>query len=414
MSDPRQAFNLQGVSPAEAREQAQNAAREASLASKPPEAITLLIEGKEVPVISANISRSIDTMADAWTCDIQWIPGKDKDLDNRVGPYSYAKAQIFIGSRLVNTGRLYSVKNHFDEQGLTKHLEFWSYTADLIDSHMPPLAGWEWQNSSLYDIASGLCQALGASPPLSVGISQIVTGPLWTQISEPFDFVQGQITETYADLFTKLAFQRGALVTNDRYGMLLITHGATSGPVVASLGEQDLQAYMQSIGAQTAKSQGWEAAFDGRKRFATYAIYGQTGYPIENKDANGNYLTIESEASDEKVPISRRTNIIVSDVPSIGGSGVTAAWHRSRQLVESLSIPFPVIGFYTPKGDLWNPNDFVIVQAPSLDINIATKFLVRQIDYEHSAAGQTATLHLVPPEVYTGETVREPWSGRIA
>jgi hypothetical protein len=89
-------FNLQGISPAQMREQAQIRAREAALASKPKDAITFLIEGKEVPIISANISRSIDTMADGWTCDLEWIPGRDKALDDRIGPYTYAKVQIYI------------------------------------------------------------------------------------------------------------------------------------------------------------------------------------------------------------------------------------------------------------------------------------------------------------------------------
>jgi prophage tail gpP-like protein len=373
----------------------------ASMRSKKPEEVTFLIEGREIPIISASISRSIDTMADGWTCDLQWIPGRDKQLDARIGPYTYAKVQIYIGQRLVNTGRLYAVKNQFNERGLTKHLECWSYTADLVDSMITPLSQYEWQATDLYGIAQKECQQFG----IDVGISQIVTGARYSRLTEPFDVVQAGMTETYSDLFTKLAYQRGAMCTNDLYGMLLLTMGALTGPIAATLGEQDIRAYQESIGGSSAKSEGWAAGFDGRKRFATYAVYGQSGNPEESSN-----LGILSEATDSRVPQGRRTNIIVSDVTA-GNANVTAAWHRSRQLVQALTIPFPVIGYYTPAGGLWNPNDLVIVQAPSLDINIATKFLVRQIDYEYTTGGETAKLYLVPPEVYTGEPVREPWSG---
>ena len=386
----------------ELREARLGAARQQNMASRDANTITLIIEGLEIPVLSARISRSIDTVADAWTAEIPWTPGVDKELDRRVGPYTYCRAQIYIGSRLVNTGRLYTVKNIFGKNGLTKQLEFWSYTADLVDSMMPPNSGWQWNNSSLHEIASALCRPFG----ITVSISKQVTGKDYTQINEKFDIIQGEITQTYADLFTKLAFQRGGLVTNDRYGMLLLTMGAKIGPVVASLGEMELEAYRRHLDSTSARSQSWEAAYDGRKRFATYAVYGQSGNPEEYGDQG-----ILSEALDAKVPPGRRTNIIVSDQTG-GNVGVTAAWHRSRQLVDALTIQFPVIGYYTPAGELWDPNDFVNIKAPSMDINIATKFLVRQIDYEYTSAGETGLLHLVPPEVYTGESLREPWSGR--
>jgi len=394
-------------------------ALQTALRHKPRNEVTFLLEGREVPILNAKISRSIDTVADGWTCEVEWIPGRDKDLDRRIGPYTYARAQIYIGPRLVNTGRLYTVRNTFTAQGLVKQLECASYTADLVDSDMPPFSGYQFQGSSLPDIASTLCRQMknvdgsALTPPISVGISRILTGADYTRVVTPFDIVQTQLTEKYSEFFTRLAYQRGALVTNDRYGMLLITMGAKTGPEVATLGEQDIAAYRQALAGSNAQSQSWGASFDGRQRFSTYAVYGQSGAPLEydadeSEDTGG---AMYSVATDDRVPGSRRTNIIMGDIAA-GGAGVTAAWHRSRQLVKALTIPFPVIGWYTPAGELWNPNDFVTALAPSLDINIATHFLVRQIDYDHSASGQTATLYLVPPEVYTGQPVREPWSGR--
>ena len=342
-------------------------------------------------------------MADGWTCEIEWIPGRDAELDRRVGPYTYARAQIYIGSRLVNTGRIYNVKNRFAKAGLTKVLECYSYTANLVDSDLPSSGQtWQWQNSSIDAIARSVCGTLGGTPAITVGIgSAIYNQGAAGRVQEPFDFVQASLTDSCSDIFTKLAFQRGALITNDRYGMLLITMGASKGPIIASLGEGDLAAYRANQATQNAKSEGWEATFNGRERWNEYNVYSQSG----------DGAPIMGQSTDAKVITGRVTNIVVNDNGG-GNVGITAAWHRSRQVVKALTIPFPVIGFYTPDGALWNPNDLVMVQAPSLDIATATRFLVRQIDYEHTAESQTGTLYLVPPEVFTGETVREPWTGR--
>ena len=361
--------------------------------------ITFLIEGREVPVISAKISRSIDTLADGWTCEIEWIPGRDKELDKRVAPFTYAKVELYIGSRLVNMGFLYTVRTQVTANGITKQLECASYTADLVDSDMPPLIAYEWTSSSFYQIANSLCQPMG----IDVGIgSAVIDG----RANLAFDYIQAEVTETYGDLLTKLAFSRGMLVTNDRYGMLLLTMGLRQGPVMATLGEVDLRSYFEAqLATGAAKSQGWSAVYDGRQRWGTYAVYGQSGIPEDDG------TVIQSEATDLKIPAIRRTNIIVSNNIS-ANVGVSAQWHMAQGIVKAETIPFPVIGWYTPAGTLWDPNTFVVVQAPSLDINTATKFLVRQIEYEHTVQGQTATLYLVPPEVYTGEPIVEPWSGK--
>ena len=373
------------------------------MASKPREEVTFLIEGREIPVVSARISRSIDTVADGWTVEVEWIPGRDAALDARVSPYTYARAQIYIGTRLVNTGRIYQVTNHFGDAGLTKKLECASYTANLVDSDLPTSGEtWEWSNSSIDAIARNICGALKGNPAITVGIgSAVYAQGKAARVQEPFDVVQASLTERCGEIMTRLAFQRGALVTNDRYGMLLITMGNSKGPIVAQLGEGDIKSYMQSLPGGKAKSQGWEATFNGRERWNVYNVF----------SASGDGSQIMGTSSDDKVIVGRVTNIVVSD-NGVGNVGVSAAWHRSRQVVKALTIPFPVIGFYTPDGALWNPNDLVMVQAPSLDIPVSTRFLVRQVDYEYTAASETGTLYLVPPEVFTGEPVREPWSGR--
>jgi len=347
-------------------------------------------------------------VADRFAVEIAWMPGRDKALDERVAPNTYCKASIYIGTRPVNTGCLYTPRTKFRPDGLTKTLECASFTADIVDSHIDPaIHKGEWQLSTLYDISRDICSQ---HEGLKSGIGQIFYRPEnaanLRKLNERFDVVQHELTQTGADFLTRLAFQRGALITNDRYGQLLITMGARTGAPVATLGEEDIRAYLQNPSRGSAASEGWEAEWDGRERFGTYAVYGQSGSP----EADGGE-TIQSVATDKNASAGRRNNIIVTDSDA-GGASLTAAWHRNQKLVKAMTIPFPVIGFYAPGGDLWNPNDFITALAPSLDILTSTRFLVRQIDYEHTAASQTGTLYLVPPEVYTGDVPKEPWSGR--
>ena len=109
---------------------------------------------------------------------------------------------------------------------------------------------------------------------LGIGVRTNLGAAKW---AEPFPYVQAELTETYADLFTRIAFQRGMLVTNDEQGNLFLTCAETSGMPVASLGEGDVKAYQQAQAAQGARSPNWQSKFDGRKRFGVFTVYGQSG-----------------------------------------------------------------------------------------------------------------------------------------
>jgi prophage tail gpP-like protein len=378
-------------------EAAERRAQQARMAGKAKNAFTLVLDGMEVPVLSGRVSRSIDTPADGWTAEIAWLPGKDRELDKRVRPFGYTKAQVYLGPTLVNTGRLYTVTNSFGVAGLTKQLEGWSYTADLVDSHVTPkdrdhLTGaWQynWTGLSVWNICNALCR------PLGIGVRTNLGAAKWT---EPFPYVQAELTETYADVFTKLAFQRGMLVTNDEEGALFLTTAKRTGFPVATLGEGDIAAYQKSQAASGVKSPKWEAKFDGRKRYGTYTVYGQSGMADD----------IQSTETDPVVPASRIMNVISGD-DTIGNVGVAAKWKRSKQLVEALSIPFPVTTWCDAYNQLWAPNTFVTVVAPSIHVDKGFTFLIREVEYLHEAGGQTAQLSLVPLQVYTGEDLKEPW-----
>ena len=375
------------VSPGILRERAERQAQIKRMAAKPKEAFTLVLEGLEVPVLSGRIVRSIDTVADGWSAEISWTPGKDRQLDHRVAPYAYPKAQVYLGSTLVNTGRLYTVQNGLGGQGLTKQLEGWSYTVDLVDSTIGEEGGYEWASISVWELCLALLKPLGLQVKTNLGdiVVPTMTGPI--RVAKRFDWIQADPTQTYADFITKCAFQRGMLVTNDEEGNLFLTAANVKSAPVATL--QEGQPPVQA----------WEAKFDGRKRFYSYAVSG----------TSGDGVPLEAVEYDRVVPTTRRTAVTVGDT-DLGGIGMVAAWKRSQQLAEALSISLPVTGWYTPQGELWKPNTLVHVVAPSIHVEKGFTFLIREVECVQAAAGQTATLHLLPPHVYTGGKIEEPWA----
>jgi len=397
-------------------EQAQRTGQIARMSAKSKQAFTLIIDGYEVPVLSGRVSRSIDTVVDGWTAEIAWVPGQDKRLDPLVAPFAYPKAQVYLGQTLVNTGRLYDVTNNVTATGITKTLEGASYTADLVDSMIDPGVGpsGECNNLSVWNICHALMDPLGLGVKTDLNDVVVATPNIAggkVRVASPFQIVDIGMTETYAELFTRLAFQRGMLVTNDEYGNLFLTNAHTTGVPVATLGEGNVQDYLKAQSASgNVRSPSWAAKFDGRKRFYKYTVYCWSGMGDGYEStAQDNYMPINSQAVDTSIPKTRRTHVLAGD-NEIGGAQISAQYKRSMQLAEALTIPFPVTTWYDGHGKLWTPNTLVRVQAPSIHIPNGFTFLIRQVEYTHEGSGQTATLSILPPQVYTGEAIKEPWA----
>ena len=71
--------------------------------------VELKIEDRIVPVQSANVTRTMDTVADAWTATIAWKPGLDKELDKLTKRDAMPNASISLDGELMVSGILYDV-----------------------------------------------------------------------------------------------------------------------------------------------------------------------------------------------------------------------------------------------------------------------------------------------------------------
>lgn len=355
----------------------------AVLSGVQPEDLTIMIAGQRVPVLDARIVRTMDTGADGWTARIHWTPGADPDVDKSTRPYSYAKAAAYIGDQILVNGLLYSVETEYLIEGRAKTLRGYSFTADAIDSTIKP--PYERNNITLEQLAADLVAPTG------------IKAVFETDTGGPFDRVTAQETDTIFSHLAKLAAQRGVLVSSTVNGDMVFLRAAVDSPIVGTIAEG------QPIGI------GYRAVYDGRKRFNAYKCIAA--------DAGASLLWTDSPSASPKtqtavdniVPRSRFRTFQTDDTMP-GNIKNAAEWRRSRQLIEALTMEFPVFGWYAPDGNLWRENTRVTVVSETLGVPDGYTFIIRAVEYALSGDGRVATLSLIPPQAYTGEPLEDIWT----
>lgn len=193
-------------------------------------------------------------------------------------------------------------------------------------------------------------------------------------------------TEFIWDHLKKLAMQRAVVISSDTAGNLVCDNVSTTG-TIGTLTPGD--------GLYLGTSGGW----DGRKQYFSYTAYG-TG-PKKN---------LKAVSKNNGVPRSRMLAFSANDTDS---DSIQKAADNRRNLSasEALSIPLPVSSWYGPDGELWTPNTLVTLVDPRLFLPDGFTFLIKSVEFVYGATeGSPATVTVVPPSVYTGEELVNPWA----
>lgn len=355
----------------------------AKLFGKDKDELTLIIEGREIPVNNARITRTMDTMADGWKAEIPWTPGVDKEIDKITSPYGYQDAAVYLGGELIVGGALYIVTQSLGENQ-KKTLQGFSYTVDMLDSTIRP--PYEKNKVTLLE----RCNNFAFPHEINVEVDGGV------DLGGAFARATGEPTQTEADHLMSLASQRGILLTTDKFGDLLLTVAKTDGIPVDTI-EEDFPA-----------AQNYEATFDGRKRWQIYRAIGQSARRGKRSKKTRGKFNKSGIVKDNVVSRYRFLTFQSNDTDS-GDVSKAAEWKKNKALADSLTIPFPVQSWYNKTGKLWRENTLVTVKSETIGAPDGFTFLIRQVDYNYQNNGTPATLHLLPPEVYTREDIVEPW-----
>ena len=352
-----------------------------TLPDKDKDDFTVVVDGEELPVQSGRLMRTMDTASDGWSASIAWNP-EDEDLSKLLIPFGYKPASCYLGGTLLVDGFLYTVAPSLKGKESRNNLEGWSFTAEIVDSTVKP--PYEQNKINLEDRAKEMVTAFGITVVYEASDSEI------------FDRVTATPTETIFAHLSKLASERGVLISSTPLGELLFTEVTTDAPVGTL--EEGKPPCMDFL-----------ARFDGRKRFNTYKAIGQSPGRKKKSKKESKYAI----AKDEVVPKSRFLAFHTNETTA-GNIQTAADWRRSKQLADVLTISFPVSSWYDPGGlDLWRENTLITVISPTIYVPDGFDFLIRSVEYIFEEKGTTAILNLVPPQVYTGKPLVEPWATGI-
>jgi len=333
--------------------------------------LSLFIGNREIPTESMRIVRSLDSMINGWTAIIAWQPGDDPALDKLIRPYSYAAANAFVNKSLAVAGKLYKPSPGLGGRSQLG-LEGWSFAADLVDSTLK--APYESNNVTLSQRVTEV-----AAPFSLKVVSDLET-------DGKFDRVTATSAQRAGDHLLELSSQRGALINSDPNGTLRIFKVTGEGKSVGTIEE----------GAPGFS--GFEGDFDGRARFNAYIFLSQTpGDPSTN-----------AVAIDKVVPVTRFMTFSGNDTTT-GEAQQAADWRKTKALADALTIPIQAEGFKAPNGEEWAPGQTVTLISPSLFMPNGFEMLIRSTEMVQAPGGEGTTLNLVPPGVYTGADIVEPW-----
>ena len=123
------------------------------------------------------------------------------------------------------------------------------------------------------------------------------------------------------------------------------------------------------------------------------------GLPIASYTAKNKRLT----------SILRVSNFTAKDATN-GDEKTVAESRRSRGLANSISYSVKLATIRDANGDLFKPNSYVYLEAPTAMVYTNTKFFIRTVSISFTGDEKSCILELVLPEAYNGNDVEVfPW-----
>lgn len=344
-----------------------------TLPNKQPGDVTLLVNGKTIEGFNSfRFLSTMDTASDA----VSGVLGVDIDDDetwNLFRAYLYPEMKLYIGGVLRMTGRIYKPETTVSNSGRSVSFTGYSKTIDIVDSCIKP--PYEFNDIDLESLSKQILQPFGLSANFQA------------DSGGNFDRLTCGESETAYSFLAKPAKQRGLLISSNDIGELLFWKADTSSPVIGTIEEEFPPASEFS------------ASYDGRARFQEYRAISQ------DEESNA----INAVSQDKNVPIYRLQTFSAPD-STTGNIQSAADWQRSKAVADALTLPFPVSSWYGPDGNIWRENTRVVVKSKTIYCPDGFTFLIRNVELRKENGGQTAVLSLVPPSVYTGEEIIEPWA----
>ncbi|GMO27953.1 MAG: hypothetical protein Pg6A_15730 [Termitinemataceae bacterium] len=320
---------------------------------------------QKLDCIQGQFTYGMDTFASCWMVTVPWTPGLDAEFDRNSARSSFAPSEIRLNGELKGTGYLYSRTIRASVSGITKQLVFFNKTKDLLDTYLitsdVPVA-----NQTLKSYVENTCGNVGYTV-----VCQSDNGRQFPPLRRFEGAKVGQVMQN-------LASQRGMFVCCGAKGeVVLWKFGSNKQDKVASL----------FYGGDTVIE--WATTYDDSKRF--YEVY------LHLNIADG--TSISASAYDNEIPAKNRIRRLETNAAYVDNDSakLAAEWTILKTYLQSMEIQIPVKDWLDDKGNVWQHNSLVMLQAPVLEIPTPRLFIIRTVDFTWGAKeGRQCTLHLVP------------------
>jgi prophage tail gpP-like protein len=319
---------------------------------------------------SVRISAGIDRVARDFNVAItrQW-PGQ---VEGSAQIKNGDQVEVLIGDDLVITGWVEATPVRYDGSSITTGIVGRSKTADLIDCSAAPT---QHNGKSLVRIASAL-----ATP---FGVSVIDAGAPSTAVID----AQPEHGETVIECLNRLLGQVQALAYDDEQGRLVLgTPGSVKASTALVLGENILS-------CDTERSV--------RERFSDYLVTGQR--PGTDDDfGEATISAIRQATKDAGVARYRPHTAQQSGTATTDSCKVRCEFEARQRAAKTLETTYSVQGWRQGNGELWKPNQKVIVYDPLLGFD-NEELVIAEVTYSQDGNGTVTELRVGPADAYLPE-----------
>lgn len=339
--------------------------------------ITIRIDGKTFTGWTAsNISRNINTVADAFTFSFPYDPF-NTDQREKTKPFSYLDTDLFIGGELYISGQSLKWSPAIRKDSTEKTVDVRTKAGHTIEC-MAQKQAVEYKNETLAYIATDIMKPYGDNLK-----PQFFNGD-----SDEFTKVRKEVTDTDFDFLSGLAIQKGFMITSSDTGQMAFIRANTNGLPVFR--------FIEGVTAMEHVS----ATYDGQKRHSEYmAITDSAGGSAPS-----------AMLRDSSIPIYRPFAFNADDL-EIGNLETALQWRKSKSLADSVTISITVTGWRNENNQLWRENMIGTCKIPSVDIFTETAYIISGVNLtKDKGKGNISVLTMVLPQAYTLEFPSSfPW-----
>ncbi|AZQ10168.1 phage baseplate assembly protein [Shewanella khirikhana] len=320
-----------------------------------------------------SVTRSLEAMSGTFDLELTWKwQGQAGQYEKFMEPIKQGQqCTVDIGSERVITGYVDDWIPSYDDTTVTISVSGRDKTADLVDCSVDIQSG-QLNNQTLSQIANLVCKPFG--------IEVVVN----TDVGEAFQRIQVEQGETPHELLSRLARQRGVLLTSDTFGNLVITRASkTRAGVALKLGE--------NIKAGRGR-------FSWRQRYSKFTVKAAgAGHGAWDSAALSTVGGIKADVTDTEIGRYRPLIIVNEEITTAEGAAKRGQWERQRSIGKSNTVEYTVTGWRIPQtGNLWDINTLVPVSDEIMGIE--EDMLIASLMFSEGDDGRLTVISVVRPD----------------